>query len=147
MFENKLHTWTRLQQNCKLVKGGQLTVQSDAVYEEHVYRGLVVYEHPQKNVLYGRGCGHVRGPSDRSFDCTGDTWNRQSIQMKCVTAALRRRVAPREHERSAILFSLWMSNCLSSLNQKLLELARIGGLGTWISKRVSTAAFLPASSA
>jgi hypothetical protein len=28
MFENKLRTWARLQQNCKLVKGGQLTAKS-----------------------------------------------------------------------------------------------------------------------
>jgi len=40
MFENKLRTWTRVQQNCKLVKAGQLTAQSDAVHEEHVYGGL-----------------------------------------------------------------------------------------------------------
>jgi hypothetical protein len=52
MFENKLHVGTRLQQNCKLVKAGQLTTQSDAAYEEHVYGGLVVHEHLQKIVLY-----------------------------------------------------------------------------------------------
>jgi hypothetical protein len=73
MFENKLNTWTRRQQNYKLVKGGQLTAQSDAVHEEHVYSGLVIHEHLQKVVLYAWACGHVRGQSDRSFDCTGDT--------------------------------------------------------------------------
>ena len=52
MFENKLHAWARLQQNCKLVKAGQLTTQSDAVHEEHVYGGLVLYERLQKIVLY-----------------------------------------------------------------------------------------------
>jgi hypothetical protein len=56
MFENKLHTCARLQQNYKLVKGGQLTAQSDAVHEEHVYGGLVPYERLQKVILYaGRG--------------------------------------------------------------------------------------------
>jgi len=52
MFENKLHTCAGLQQNCKLVKGGQLTTQSDAVHEEYVYGGLVPYERLQKVVLY-----------------------------------------------------------------------------------------------
>jgi hypothetical protein len=52
MFEYELHGWTRLQQNCELVKGGQLTTQSDAVHEEHVYGGLVPYERLQKVVLY-----------------------------------------------------------------------------------------------
>src|SRR5258708_1227789 len=59
MFENKLHAWTRLQQNCKLVKAGQLTTQSDAVHEEHVYGGLVLYERLQKVVLYAWAGGHV----------------------------------------------------------------------------------------
>jgi hypothetical protein len=59
MFENKLHAWTRLQQNCKLVKAGQLTTQSDAVHEEYVYGGLVLYERLQKVVLYARVCSHV----------------------------------------------------------------------------------------
>ena len=52
MFENKLRTCVSLQQNCILVKGGQLLAQSDAVREEHVYGGLVVHEHLQKIVLY-----------------------------------------------------------------------------------------------
>ncbi|BCZ81791.1 hypothetical protein PTKU64_54660 [Paraburkholderia terrae] len=56
MFENKLHACARLQQNYKLVKGGQLTAQSDAVHEEHVDGGLVPYERLQKVILYaGRG--------------------------------------------------------------------------------------------
>ena len=59
MFENKLHAWTRLQQNCKLVKAGQLTTQPDAVHEEHVYGGLVLYERLQKIVLYAWVCSHV----------------------------------------------------------------------------------------
>jgi hypothetical protein len=59
MFENKLHAWTRLQQNCKLVKAGQLTTQPDAVHEEHVYGGLVLYERLQKVVLYAPVCSHV----------------------------------------------------------------------------------------
>jgi hypothetical protein len=52
MFEYELHGWTRLQQNGKLVKGGQLTTQSDAVHEEHIYGGRVPYERLQKVVLY-----------------------------------------------------------------------------------------------
>src|ERR1700680_2414609 len=59
MFENKLHAWTRLQQNCKLVKAGQLTTQSDAVHKKYVYGGVVVYERLQKVVLYAWACGHV----------------------------------------------------------------------------------------
>ena len=59
MFENKLHAWTRLQENGKLVKAGQLTAQSDAVHEEHVYGGLVLHERLQKVVLYAWSCGHV----------------------------------------------------------------------------------------
>ena len=74
MFENKLHTCARLQQNYKLVKGGQLTTQSDAVHEEHIYGGLIPYERLQKIVLYVSGCGHVRGQSDRSFDGTGERY-------------------------------------------------------------------------
>jgi hypothetical protein len=52
MFENKLHTCARLQQNYKLVKGGKLTAQFDTVDEENVYGGPVPYECLQKVVLY-----------------------------------------------------------------------------------------------
>ncbi len=56
MFENKLHTCPRLQQNYKLVKGGQLPVQSDAAHEEHAYSGLVIHERLQKSsCTLGRG--------------------------------------------------------------------------------------------
>ena len=47
MLEDQLHCWTRLQQNYKRVKAGQLTTQSDAVHEEQVYGGVVVYERLQ----------------------------------------------------------------------------------------------------
>ncbi|MGF6634085.1 hypothetical protein OKW39_001236 [Paraburkholderia sp. MM6662-R1] len=73
MFENRLHAWARLQQNCKLVKAGQLATQSDTVHEEHAYGGLVLCERLQKIVLYAWRYGRILGQSDRFFDSTGDT--------------------------------------------------------------------------
>jgi hypothetical protein len=55
MLENELHGCTGFQQDYKLVKAGQLTTQSDAVHEEHVYGGLVAYERLKKVVLYAGG--------------------------------------------------------------------------------------------
>jgi hypothetical protein len=55
MFENNLHVWTRLQQNFKLVKAGQLATQSDVTHEEHVCGGLVLYERMQNVLFYAWG--------------------------------------------------------------------------------------------
>jgi hypothetical protein len=67
MLENELHGCSRFQQDYKLVKAGQMTTQSDAVHEEHVYDGLVPYERLQEIVVYAGGAVIFRGQCDGSF--------------------------------------------------------------------------------
>jgi hypothetical protein len=95
MLENELHGCTGFQQDYKLVKAGQLTTQSDAVHEEHVYGGLVAYERLKKVVLYAGGAVTFWGQCDRSFglpalaEAASQPRRNESLRLKGVEASLR----------------------------------------------------------